>query len=154
PFDFTFVNMLTFEWSDRNLLASDQLGFGGYTTLRGFDTRVYNADHGYIISSELRTPPASLLGLSGWQKAKTFAAMAGGDRFQFLGFVDFGAGGNRRRLPGEPVETKLLSAGPGLRYAVGPYLAVRADYGWQVINQAQTNRKFTARSHLGVTLSF
>ena len=151
PFDFSLVNLLTFQFSNNNLQASEQLGFGGYDTIRGFDTRVFNADRGCLLTGELRAPAFSLLSMMG---LRSLSEKLGGDRLQFLGFADYGAGGSVARLPGEANQTRMLGAGPGLRYAIASNLQVRADYGWQVINDAQPVRKYTARTHVGVTLSF
>lgn len=148
PLDFLLVNVLVYQRSDSNLLGSEQLGFGGFDTIRGYDTRVLNTDHGTILSNELRTPPISLfssLGLKKWTR--------GGDKLQFLGFADYGVGSNKRRLPGEKSSTVLFGAGPGLRYMIAPYLSVRADYGWQ-LRKAETRRRDASRWHVAAVVSF
>jgi hemolysin activation/secretion protein len=150
PFDFSLVDALTFQLSDSNLLPSEQIGFGGYDTVRGYDTRVFNSDHGYLISTELRTPSASLLAVCGLRDL----AFKLKDGAQLLGFVDYGAGGNRDRLPGERREVKLLGAGVGVRYAILPYLSFRADYGWQLLNEAEAARPYASRSHIGVIVKY
>ena len=142
PWDFMLINLVTVQMSNSNLLAGEQIGFGGYDTIRGYDNRVFNSDHGISVSNELRTPPFSLLG------AKRFK-----DRFQFLAFLDYGVGGNRHRLAGERASTELLGAGPGLRYTINPYLSVRADYGWQLHN-VEADRRSASRGHFGVVLSY
>ena len=148
PYDFLLVNLLTFQLADANLLASEQLGFGGYDTIRGYDQRVFNSDSGYIVSTELRGP--SMKGLAAVSEALSKL----GDQWQLLAFTDFGAGHNHLLLPGEPVETKLWSAGPGLRYTIGRYLTLRADYGWQLLNQAEAARPYASRSHLSVIVRY
>jgi hemolysin activation/secretion protein len=145
PYDFMLVTQFTYQRSDTNLLASEQLGFGGYDTIRGYDTRVVNGDQGYIISNELRTPPMSVLSL--------FRVKGGNDKFQFLGFYDYGSSSSRDLLQGEQLRTVLAGIGPGARYAISTHLSFRADYGWQLRN-AQGQRLYASRSHLGVTLSF
>jgi hemolysin activation/secretion protein len=146
PFDFSFVNLFTFQASDANLLGSEQLGLGGYDTIRGYDTRVVNADQGLIISSELRTPPLSPFSLFHWKDHPA-------DKLQFIGFVDYGLAGNKHLLPGEDASTELLGVGPGLRYALASNLTVRADYGWQLMN-APAGRINSERWHVGVVLSY
>jgi hemolysin activation/secretion protein len=71
-----------------------------------------------------------------------------------LAFVDYGAGSNHLRLPGERAETKLLGAGPGLRYTVSKYVSFRADHGWQLLNQAETARRYSSRTHLGLVVRY
>ena len=51
---------------------------------------------------------------------------------QPLAFVDGGLAVNKRLLPGEPRSTALLGAGPGLRFALGSSVALRADHGWRL----------------------
>lgn len=148
PLDFMFVNTLVYQRSDSNLLGSEQMGFGGYDTIRGYDTRVLNTDHGTIFSNELRTPPISLFALLG---PKKWARV--GDKLQFLGFADYGVGSNKQLLPGEKPSTVLFGAGPGLRYTISPYLSLRADYGWQ-LREAEAHRRFASRWHVGAVASF
>ena len=142
PWDFMLVNQVTFQAADGNLLASEQLGFGGYDSIRGYDTRVVNSDLGVIVSNELRTPPVSLFG-----SGKV------GDKFQLLAFADYGLAKNKHLLPGEKSRTELLGVGPGLRYTISSYLSVRADYGWQLHN-VEADRRAASRWHLGAILSF
>jgi hemolysin activation/secretion protein len=145
PWEFTLVNRFTLQRSDSNLLASEQMGFGGYDTIRGYDARVVNADQGYIISTEVRTPPVSLLPRLGLKKVQ--------DKFQLLGFFDYGSGSDRDLLAGEQQQTVLAGIGPGLRYAISTHLSLRADYGWQLHN-AEADRQYASRSHIGLVLSY
>ena len=145
PWDFMLVNRFTLQRSDVNLLASEQMGFGGYDTIRGYDTRVVNSDQGYIFSIELRTPPVSFLPRLGLKKLK--------DRLQLLGFFDYGSGGDRSLLAGEQGETVLAGIGSGVRYAISSHFSLRADYGWQLHN-AEAARLYASRSHIGLVLSY
>lgn len=147
PAGFLLVNLFTVQQADSNLLPSEQLGFGGYDTVRGYDTRVYNADSGYLITAELRAP--SLPALSALPALERVA-----DRWQLLGFVDYGAGRNHLRLPGEASQTRLLGAGPGLRYTISQYLSLRADYGWQLLDEAEAARRYASRSHIGLVVRY
>ena len=146
PYDFMLMTMLTGQLTDANLLASEQLGFGGYDTIRGYDTRVVNADEGFIFSNELRTPPFSLLSLLRLKNAPP-------DKLQFLGFVDYGGATNMHLLPGEEKTHYLLGVGPGLRYTVSTHLSVRADYGWQLLKSSAYGPN-SMRWNVGVVLSY
>jgi len=148
PFNFMLVNLLTFQIADARLLAGEQLGFGGYDTIRGYDTRVANGDDGYIISTELRTPPMGLLKFSHINKVKDVP-----DRLQFLYFLDYGRAINRDPQQGELRSTQLLGTGAGLRYSIASYLTVRSDYGWQLLD-AETSRRVASRWQLGAVLSY
>ena len=145
PWDFMLVSQFTFQRSDSNLLASEQLGLGGYDTIRGYDTRIVNGDQGYIISNELRTPPMNVLTL--------FHIKRIDDKLQFLGFFDYGSVSNRDLLEGEQARTVLAGIGPGVRYAVSSNLSLRGDYGWQLHN-AQDQRLYASRSHIGLIVSY
>lgn len=147
PAGFALLALLTAQQADANLLPSEQLGFGGFDSVRGYDTRVYNADSGYLVTGELRAPALpALSALERFEKVR--------DRLQLLAFVDYGAGRSHLRLPGEPGETKLLGAGPGLRYNVSKHAALRADYGWQLLDRAEAGRRYASRSHLGLVVRF
>ncbi|OIO09119.1 MAG: hypothetical protein AUJ52_06840 [Elusimicrobia bacterium CG1_02_63_36] len=143
PWDFSLVNLLTGQVSGANLIGSEQLGFGGYDTIRGYDTRVVNADQGLILTTELRTPPLSPL--------SRLLRRAPYDKFQFLAFVGYGVAANKHRLNGEERVTELLGAGPGLRYELASNLTVRADYAWQIL--ALPGRVNVRRWHVGATIS-
>ncbi len=147
PAGFVLVNLLTLQQSDGNLLPSEQLGFGGYDNLRGYDTRVFNSDSGYLTTAEVRAP--AFRGLSVIPKLESFP-----DKWQGLVFVDYGAGSNHTRLQGERADTKLLSFGPGFRYTVSKYVSFRADYGWQLLNQAEFSRPYASRAHLGLVVRY
>lgn len=147
PAEFMLVNLFTLQQSDANLLPSEQLGFGGYDTIRGYDTRVFNSDSGLILTAELRSP--GLRGLCALPALESFP-----DKWQLLAFVDYGAGSNHLRLPGERAETRLLGAGPGLRYTVSKYVSFRADHGWQLLDQAEAARRYSSRTHLGLVVRY
>lgn len=147
PAGFVLANLLTVQQSDANLLPSEQLGFGGHDTVRGYDTRVFNSDSGFIVTAEVRTPALPAL--------SSLTALEGvSDSWQALAFVDYGAGSSHLRLPGERAETRLLGAGPGIRYTVSTYVSFRADYGWQLLNEAEAARRYASRSHLGLVIRY
>jgi len=145
PGQWALVLRGTFQLSSANLVPSEQLGFGGYTTIRGYDDREVNADEGVILSAELHTPALSV--------GRWFGHLDWKDQLQFLGFLDYGDAFNHTLLPGEPTNTHLASAGGGLRYTLSTYLSVRFDYGWQIDSIGLDNRH-GARSHLGFVLSY
>lgn len=150
PWDFSLSNQLTAQWSSTNLQGSEQLAFGGYSSVRGYDEReLNNTDEGWIIRNELRAPPFSALRFFGFTGAD--------DKLQFLGFFDYGSArartGNIIRQDGRAVASETLaSIGPGVRYTISNHLSLRADYGMQ-LNDAGNDRR-SSRWHIGVTLSF
>ena len=144
PWDFTLANKFKYQFSNANLLGSEQFGLGGYQTVRGYDEREANGAEGYLISTELRTPSVSLGQVVGIQDAK--------DQLQFLFFWDYGVTGNRTLLPGEDPHVLASGIGPGVRYAINPYLSFRFDYGFQLY-QAVAGRH-GSRGHMGVVLAY
>ena len=145
PGQWSLILRGTLQLSNRNLVPSEQLGFGGYATIRGYDEREVDADEGVILSTELHTPPLSI--------GRWFRHPDWKDQLQFIGFFDFGDAFNHTLLPGEQADTHLASAGGGLRYTISMYLSVRFDYGWQIDNAGLDNRH-GSRAHLGVVLSY
>jgi len=145
PFNFSWTVRGEVQRANANLLPSEQLGLGGYATVRGYDEREANGDNGFLISTEVATPPVSLGDLFGL-KLK--------DQLQFLGFVDYGGTSLHQLTPADVnPNTNLLGVGPGLRYTITPYLSIRFDYGFQMIDTGFDNRH-NSRAHLGVLVSY
>ena len=113
--------------SSQNLLPSEQIGLGGFNTVRGYDERQLNYDSGIVCNGEIRSPAISVL--SG-KRNKSFK-----DALQILGFIDYGYGNNKQLLPGEPNNDYLLGVGPGVRYTIDPWLTARLDVGFKLHNQ-------------------
>jgi len=145
PGDWSLILRGTLQFSDANLAPSEQLGFGGYDTVRGYDEREVNGDEGYIFTTELRTPSISFGEIIGHPEFR--------DQLQLLGFWDYGAGYNHTLLPGEVSETPLSSIGAGLRYTINTYVSVRFDYGFQLLRTGFDN-DHGSRSDLGVVVSY
>lgn len=144
PWDFTFGTRMLYQFTNANLLGSEQFGIGGYQTVRGYDEREANGAQGYLVSLELRTPPVSF--------GQMFDVQGLDDQLQFLFFWDYGVTGNRTLLPGEDPNILASGIGPGVRYVVNPYLSFRFDYGFQLY-QAVAGRH-GSRGHIGVVLAY
>ncbi len=136
----------SFQTASGNLQASEGFGMGGYSTIRGFEETEFNADHGAIASLELRAPPVSIASLFNKN-------LNGVDRLVFLGFLDYGHGWLDQGMTGQDDDVEMMSAGPGLRYNLGPLISVRVDYGFQVIETGFNNR-FDDRWHVGATIQY
>jgi hemolysin activation/secretion protein len=145
PGDWSLILRGTVQSSNANLAPSEQLGLGGYDTVRGYDEREVNTDDGFIFTTEMRTPTISFGALGGCSAFK--------DELQFLGFWDYGDGSNHDPLPGETNEIPLSSVGAGLRYTINTYLSVRYDYAFQLLRTGFDN-DHGSRSDIGVVLSY
>ena len=130
PRSFLWKAYLRAQWSSQILLPSEQLGLGGYDSVRGYDERQLNADSALLGSLELHAPAFSL-----FRKQQ--------DKMGFLLFADGGAADHNF----------LVGAGPGLRYAFGASLTARCDWGFKLHHQ----KAFTGNSsmiHFNLTGSF
>jgi len=145
PLNFTWTIRSLFQEANATLLPTEELGLGGYATVRGYDERIVNGDDGFLVSNEVATPPISLGSLCGLTALK--------DQLQFLAFVDYG--GVWQNSPGalNPDPNDLLGVGPGLRYVINPYLSLRADYGFQLISTGNGNGE-GSRGHIGLVISY
>jgi hemolysin activation/secretion protein len=148
PGDFTWLVRGIYQDSSSNLVGSEQFGLGGADTVRGYLEREANGSEGWLVSSEVRTPPVSLGGVF----SDKFAKSPAHDQLQFLGFVDYGWTRNNDLLGGAP-NTYLLSVGPGVRYTVGKYLSVKFDYGFQLTDPGLGDPA-GSRGELAATLSY
>ncbi|MBI4024214.1 MAG: ShlB/FhaC/HecB family hemolysin secretion/activation protein [Verrucomicrobia bacterium] len=149
PWDFSWIVKGTYQISPMsNLPVTEQLGFGGWQSIRGYDERLVNGDEGYIVTTEVRTPPLS------------FGRWAGSadvvDRLQFIGFIDYGSAQQHLLVIGQDPNVEMWGVGPGVRYSINSYLTVRADYGFQikdVIDSGFPSRR-NSRWHLGVVIAY
>ena len=146
PADFSLVLRATVQKSDGNLVPSEQLGFGGYGSVRGYDDREVNTDEGYIYTAEVRSPRFSFGELA---NAKSFW----NDEMQLLAFWDYGSANNHSPLQGENRNIELSSVGAGFRYQVGAYASIRFDYGFQLLSTG-FDQQHGSRGDVGLTLSY
>jgi hemolysin activation/secretion protein len=99
-----------FQYSADALIAGEQFGLGGASSVRGTGERPISGDSGLLFSTEL-----------------TSHELAPG--FRLLGFIDAGWLSNRSPNGNpKPTNDSLSSAGLGLRYAL-PSFIVSADFG-------------------------
>ena len=123
PWHMTSVVRFNGQLASAELLPSEQLGAGGPSSVRGYNTRVVNGSQGVLVSGELRSPsynPLQRLGVP----VK--------DSGQLLVFYDAGFVSNLHTQQSQPRHATLQSAGVGARYSIDRYLDVRCDYGWQL----------------------
>jgi hemolysin activation/secretion protein len=132
--------------STKNLLPSEQFTLAGYNAVRGFEERIVNVDNALLVSVALQTPHVSISKVAGWTK-RSF------DELYFLGFFDFGFGGNTNPTKGESRTVNLASVGPGVRYQIDRYLTARFDYGFQLWHRGFDNPTHS-RYNFGLIVSF
>lgn len=148
PGNFSWVLHGFAQYASARLTPSEEIGIGGFGTVRGYGERLVNGDNGYVINNELRTPTFPVL--------KRLGFFPWVDRLQFLAFFDYGAVFIRDFNltdvgAGQMRETDLASTGLGLRYDVRENLSVRFDYGFELMNHEPGKN---GGGHVGVLLSF
>ncbi len=144
PVDFSWVLKGTVQVSDARLLPSEQLGVGGYNTVRGYEERLENGDDGWLISNELRTPAFKLGSLVETPMEP--------DYLQGLVFFDYGSLHTVDRVATDPQDGALSSVGAGLRYTLSRYLNIRFDYGYELSSHDISGQH--SQVHLGIVASF
>ena len=122
PHSFYLSTLLHGQISSQNLLPSEQIGLGGFNSVRGYDERQLNYDSGCILNVELLSPAFPIFqrlpGKKSWK-----------DAMQILEFIDVGVGGNHTLISpeGEKKYDYLLGIGSGVRYTVDPWITARLD---------------------------
>lgn len=124
PGDAAVVLSGQIQQTSQDLMPSESFGIGGYDTVRGYDQRAANGDNGYLGNAEVRTPPVSF-----WQICGADEPL---DRLVLLGFFDWGQTMQYSSNSTTSQNFTLASAGPGLRYTIGPYFSLRLDWGFQL----------------------
>lgn len=146
-FDHVWVSYDLFgQLSSKNLLPSEQFTLSGYNAVRGFEERIVNVDNALLLNLVLQTPRFSISKFAGWTR-RAF------DELYFLGFFDFGFGGNTNPLIGEGRTVSLGSIGPGVRYQIDRYATARFDYGFQLWHHGFSNPT-SSRYNFGLIVSF
>ncbi len=137
---------ITGQIANENLQASEQIGAGGYDTVRGFDQRVIRGDHGFWTTLELYTPELSF--------ARILDIDNTYDSLRFLGFFDAAHVGNESLLPGEASHQAIGSVGAGLRWDYRDKFKLRVDYGYPVVSDNIQGIDESGRWHIGATATF
>jgi len=145
PKKWDLMNRVTGQVSNHRLPPTEQLGLGGYNTVRGFDERDMNADQGLMGTIELRTPPIDL----GFKENNELNLPS---YLQFIAFCDYGYGRNRGSAVGEMKSADLLSVGGGLRIRIRDNVHVRLDYG-QKLSDVPGSDSSDGRFHIFVLIS-
>ncbi len=162
------------QYASENLLASEELGLGGFDTVRGYPERVARGDTGFYTQWELYSPPMHLFSGRAKKAATKYNARHGGtnwesgqDELRFLLFFDYGITSPVNDTRNDFGNTTLMSMGVGLRYRFNSNIVFRADYGFQLeeltgfvkAQAASAGRDdlsvdSNGHAHLGMTVNF
>jgi len=124
PGNFVWVLRGMGQIANSTLVASEEFGVGGYSTVRGYDERTATGDEGWLMQNEIRTPQYRVSNLTGKKNAH--------DWIQGLIFCDYGGVIQLNPTPGQTSTDQLLSVGGGLRCQIADNLHFRVDYGYQL----------------------
>ena len=144
----TSITKVVAQFSNENLLPSEQLGAGGAASVRGYDERAANGAEGVLFSQEFRTPAFSLA------KELLHTNSPWNDQTQLGVFYDFGDVFDKTQVPFTPSSIQLSSVGMGFHLLAGPDQNVRIDldYGFQLhkLPGASNDSQY---GHIAVTLA-
>lgn len=146
PKNFYIYLTLRGQASTSTLLPSEQLGVGGFNTVRGYLERETAGDDAFIGNLEFRSPLIKVF--SSWIRK------APQDSLQVLAFFDYGYVHNLHSGSFfEKQNSYLMGIGPGLRYNMGPYINARLDWGFQ-LHSTGLNPYFHNRIHFAAVAAF
>jgi hemolysin activation/secretion protein len=123
------------------LVAGEEFGVGGATSIRGLEERQLTDDGGLATTGEIYTPNlcASLQGILA--------------QCNVLGFIDDGHLTRNDVQSGEAGHISVDSTGVGLRITQGRALALQVDYG-QVFSTSDAELRGDRRLHAFIAVSF
>ena len=112
------------QYTSDTLIPVEKLSMGGYNCMRGYRTRGYIGDYGFYGTAELRTPILVDACASLFSDRTDKAPI---DRFQLLGFVDYGWTAFNDLPSGYDDNEFIFSAGVGARLSVTKYTQLKCD---------------------------
>jgi len=145
PYCMTFEPIFRWQLASENLLASEQIGLGGYNSVRGYQERQINVDNAFVMNLDLKSPRIKLF-------SRFDASRCVDEGLIFLAFFDLGYGYNHKILTGEQDSYTLLSIGPGLRYYFDKWVYMRGDFGFQLHDERFNSRDYMF--HFGLVVNY
>jgi hemolysin activation/secretion protein len=140
---------LTGQYSSANLLASEQLGLGGFNSVRGYPERALRGDLGWIVNLELFSPE--------FHPCKDWFNVSQGDMLRFLAFADYAHGEPVNDSPSDPLDdpADLMSVGLGMRYEFNDNVRLRLDYGFRLEDlPVAADNEDSGAVHFGLIMVF
>ncbi|MDG2213611.1 MAG: ShlB/FhaC/HecB family hemolysin secretion/activation protein, partial [Verrucomicrobiota bacterium] len=149
PGDLNWIAQVSVQYSSQKLPPAEQLGVGGYTSVRGYDERYVNGDTGLILRNEIYLPT--------WKPLSVFGYDLESDRLRVLGFLDYGTiklskyEGGDEGLDDAGKNFNIASYGWGIRYNLRENLSFRFDHGFQLSERHRTRSDSMAHFSLSLT---
>ncbi|NJM61549.1 MAG: ShlB/FhaC/HecB family hemolysin secretion/activation protein [Oscillatoriales cyanobacterium RU_3_3] len=118
-----FVARSDLQLANRALVPLEQIGLGGFRSVRGYRQDILLTDNGLLLSAEVQVP---------------IARFGRANLLQVVPFVDYGRGWNSS---GEdsPKENNLLGVGLGLQLRLGDRFTGRIEYGVPLIDAGNSD---------------
>lgn len=137
-----------------NLLPSEQFGLGGMDTVRGYEERIFNGDFGALANLQLSLPSFSFFkrlcsecsSCTPCSIIPTPPTPRVMDRLTFYAFCDYGVGMVHKAITDSKKSENLVGAGPGLLYAMDPYMNLQLDWGFR-LHKVQLEDSLGGRLH-------
>nr|WP_071925427.1 ShlB/FhaC/HecB family hemolysin secretion/activation protein [Chroococcidiopsis thermalis] len=123
--DMLFVLRSDLQFASETLVPLEQIGIGGFQSVRGYRQDQLLTDNGLFTSAEVRLPVL---------RAKDIEGV-----LQVVPFVDFGLGWTGSDNP-DPDPNSLVGVGLGLQWQMGDRLNARLDYGIPLTDVDSRNR--------------
>lgn len=124
---------LTGQFSQKPLIAGEQIGIGGSYDVRGYEQRETGADNGQIVKIELTSPA--------WEKINAFV------------FYDYGHGSKEKPQAGEIKDWNLSGTGVGAKWQWRDNVNANLTFA-TALNDAATTKAFNNRILLNVSLRY
>lgn len=127
------------QYTKNALIAGEQFGAGGASSVRGFQEREVSNDSGVAANLEVYSSP--LCGNTSWQ-------------CRALAFYDAAYLNRNHALPGEFRSVAISSIGVGMRVQLRNSVSFQVDYGHVLHAEATDTKKGDKRLHARLGLSF
>lgn len=132
--DWSLSASVSGQYSEKPLIAGEQLGIGGSYDVRGYEQRETGADNGQIVKVELTSPA--------WEKINAFV------------FYDYGHGSKEKPLAGEIKEWNLSGTGIGAKWSWQEYVNASLTFATALNDSPATTKAFNNRILLNVNLRY
>jgi hemolysin activation/secretion protein len=133
PYQFSWVARVLTQYSNSNLLDSEQLAGGGPGSVAGYPTDTALGSNGELINMTIFAPafsPSRLLGLHAFPD----------DQVQLGAFWDYANLYQDHAIPDQQNHVNLASTGLDLNYSAGQDVNVQFAMGWQLRNAPGTTK--------------
>ena len=123
------------------LVAGEQFGAGGASSVRGYTERTASDDQGHVLNLEVYSP------------ALCSSSVQSTVQCRLVAFYDAATLSRNQALPGERTNANISSIGLGVRLGVGKYVTAQMDVG-QALADSDTQSNGSTRAHLKLNLAY